>query len=215
MAKQTTSLAIQAYEKIKTNILNLTYPPGSPLTEIQLTEELKMSRSPVRSAIKMLETEGLILTDYHKSMIVKEITRQDIIEIYQLREVIEGSAFRMIFDVDKAREYSYRIEEKVVRMCAAEDNLFEWELADTKMHMEIISIYNNRRIERIYENNLSELIRMGHYSVQNGMMVEHTNNNLKKMVSYMRSNNYQKAFEILRDEHFIIGQRSALKTFTT
>lgn len=45
MAEKTTSLANQAYEKIKENILHLTYPPGMTLTEAMLTEELGMSRS--------------------------------------------------------------------------------------------------------------------------------------------------------------------------
>lgn len=54
MAAKTASLADQAYEQIKTNILNLTYPPGMPLTEAQLTQELGMSRSPVRTAIRAL-----------------------------------------------------------------------------------------------------------------------------------------------------------------
>ena len=51
MAEKTASLARQAYKKIKQNILDLTYPPGMPLTEALLTKELQMSRSPVRSAI--------------------------------------------------------------------------------------------------------------------------------------------------------------------
>ena len=66
MAEKTASLAGQAYERIRQNILNLTYPPGMPLTEAMLTKELNMSRSPVRSAIQKLEAEGLIVSDYHK-----------------------------------------------------------------------------------------------------------------------------------------------------
>ena len=139
-----------------------------------------MSRSPVRTAIQMLQVEGLIVSDYYKSMTVKEITDKDINEIYQLRELLEGAAFRQIFTSGRYEEYSYRIEEKVVRMCAAAGDLYEWEIADTAMHMEIISIFDNDRINRIYENNLSELIRIGQYSIRNGMKIPRTNDNLKK-----------------------------------
>lgn len=45
MSGKAKSLADQAYETIKQNILNLTYPPGMPLTEAKLAEELGMSRS--------------------------------------------------------------------------------------------------------------------------------------------------------------------------
>lgn len=211
MAEKTISLADQAYARIKENILNLTYPPGMTLTEAMLTKELDMSRSPVRTAIHMLQTEGLIVSDYYKSMMVREITDKDIQELYQLRELLEGAAFKEIFTSGRQEEYSYRIEEKVVRMCAASGDLYDWEVADTTMHMEIISIFENERINRIYENNLSELIRIGQYSIKNGMRIPRTNENLKKMVQYMRKNNYEKAFEILKADHFGTGKDSALK----
>ena len=178
MAEKTASLAAQAYEKIKENILNLTYSPGMPLTEAMLATELGMSRSPIRAAIQMLRSEGLIVSDYYKSMTVREITDRDINELYQIRELLEGAAFRLIFSLGRNEEYSYRIEEKVVRMCAAAEDPYEWELADTAMHMEIISIFDNERINKIYENNLCELIRIGQCSVQNGMKISYTNENL-------------------------------------
>ena len=204
------SLADQAYHTIKENILNLTYPPGMPLTEAILTEELNMSRNPVRTAIKMLQSEGLIVSDFHKSMTVKEITDKDILEIYQLRELFEGAAFKLIFSSGRAEEYSYRIEEKVVRMCAAAGNAYDWEVADTKMHLEIISIFDNQRINKFYESNLFELIRMGLYSLKGGMEMERTNANLKTMIEYMRKNDYENAFKILKQDHFITGKDSAL-----
>lgn len=210
MAEKNISLADQAYEKIKANIMNLTYPPGMSLTEAFLTKELGMSRSPVRTAIQMLQVEGLIVSDYYKSMTVKEITDKDINDLYQLRELIETPAFQLIFDSGRYEEYSYRIEEKVVRMCAAASDLYEWEVADTAMHMEIISIFENKRINKLYENNMSELIRIGQYSVKNGMHIPKTNENLKKMVTYMRKGNYEKAFEILKNDHFGTGKTSAL-----
>ena len=208
--EKTVSLADQAYETIKTNILNMTYPPGMALTESRLARDLGMSRSPVRTAIRMLQTEGLIVTDYYKSMTVKEITEKDIREIYQLRELLEGAAFRTIFISGRNEEYSYRIEEKVVRMCAAASDIYAWEVADTAMHMEIVSILENSRVDRIYENNLSELIRMGQFSVQNGMDIDRTNENLKKMVQLMRQGEYEKAYAILRDDHFTTGMGCAL-----
>lgn len=211
MTEKSLSLADQAYEKIKENIMDLTYPPGMPITEAQLTKELGMSRSPVRSAIQMLQTEGLIESDYYKTMIVKNITRQDIHEIYQLRELIESSAFQYIFSSGQYEEYSYRIEEKIVRMCAAAGDIYSWEVADTDMHMEIVRALNNERINRVYENTLSELIRIGQFSVKNGMRIPKTNENLKKMVKHMRNGNYEKSFAILKADHFEIGKDRALK----
>ena len=211
MSEKPLSLAEKAYEKIKQNIMNLTYPPGMPLTEAMLTKELGMSRSPVRSAVQMLQTEGLVESDYYRSITVKKITRQDIEEIFQLRELLESYAFRQIFTSGRHEEYSYRIEEKVVRMCAAAGDLYKWEIADTDMHMEIIRALGNSRINKVYENTLSELIRIGQCSVKNGMRIPKTNDNLKKMVKYMREGDYEKSFAILKADHFEIGKDSALK----
>ena len=211
MAEKTASLARQAYKKIKQNILDLTYPPGMPLTEALLTKELQMSRSPVRSAIQKLQTEGLLVSDYYKSITVKEITQKDIIEIYQLRELIEEAAFRLIFCSGRNEEYSYRIEEKIVRMCAVSSDLYEWEVDDAAMHLEIISIFDNDRINRIYKNNLSEFIRIGQYSVKNGMHIPQTNTNLRNMVRYMREENFEKSYDILRTLHLESGMDNALK----
>lgn len=210
MTEKHISLADQAYDTIRTNILNLTYPPGMSLTEAKLTAELNMSRNPVRTAIKMLQAEGLIITDYYKSMTVKEITEKDIQEIYQLRELLEGNAFQLIFTLARQEEYSYRIEEKVVRMCAAAGDVFKWEVADTNMHLEIVSIFENERINRIYETNLSELIRMGQCSIHNGMDIARTNENLKKMVTFMRTSQFEAAYDILKEDHFTIGKETAL-----
>lgn len=211
MEPKKTSLADQAYAVIKQNILNLTYPPGMPLTEAKLTQELGMSRNPVRTALKMLQSEGLIVSDFYRSMKVKEISDKDIQNIYQLRELLEGAAFRQIFDSGKASEYSYRIEEKVVHMCAVSADPYAWETADTEMHLEIVSIFENERITKFYESNLSELIRIGLYSIKGGMRIDSTNANLKKMVEFMRSNDYENAFAILVKDHFMMGKDSALK----
>lgn len=211
MAEKKRSLADQAYDQIKDRILRLSYPPGMALTETMLTQELGMSRNPIRTALKMLQSEGLIVTDYYKSMTVREISEKDIYDIYQLRELFEGEAFKMIFETGRAEEFSYRIESKVVNMCAAANDIFNWEVADTAMHLEIISIFDNERITKFYESNLSELIRMGMYSVKNGMRISTTNENLKKMVKYMRANQYEKAFDILKKDHFTLGKDSALK----
>ena len=211
MPEKTASLSTQAYDKIKENILNLTYPPGMPLTEAMLTAELGMSRSPIRAAIQLLQTEGLLISDYYKSITVRDITEKDINELYQIRELLEGAAFRLIFTSGRYEEYSYRLEEKIVRMFATADNTFEWEIADTAMHMEIISIFENDRINKIYENNLCELIHIGQYSVRNGMQISKTNENLKRMIEYMRKGDAEHSFAILKADHFEIGRDSALK----
>ena len=204
MAKRL-SLSDKAYSIIKENIVNLTFPPGMILTEVKLAEELNMSRNPIRSAIKHLQAEGLIVTDFHKAMMVREITEDDIREIYELREIIETKAFKTIFETNQHEAYSYKLEEAVIKMCAAAEDVYQWEVADTKIHMIIVSVLENERINKIYEQNLAESIRMGLYTVKNGIVMQQTNDNLRKMIKYMRDGDYENSFKILMEDHFTLA----------
>ena len=86
---QTLSLSEQAYMVIKRNILDLTYEPGSDLTEARLAEEMQMSRMPIRSALHRLELEDWIVADFRKKTKVKPIFKQDVLDIYQMRSLLE------------------------------------------------------------------------------------------------------------------------------
>lgn len=210
-SRKTESLSELAYNYIKNNILNLTYLPGSILTESGLAAELNISRMPIRTAVIALENEGLLTSEHYKSIKVKEITRKDILEIYQLRELLEVNALKMIFDLKKTYEYSYRIEEKVVRMKAAQNDSYKWEKADTEFHMEIVSVYENERINRIYSNNQNELVRIGILSKKSKDHVEHIIKRLYEFVEYVRNDSYEKALEILMIDHITSGKDMALK----
>jgi len=208
------SLTDLAYENIKKKILNLTYPPGSFLTEASLAEELETSRMPIRMAVRRLEMEGWLVADFRKKKRVKDITRKDVLEIYQLRSLLESNALKMIFDLKKTWKYSHRIEEKVVRMKAAQNDLYEWERADTEMHMEIVSIYENERINRIYRNNQDELIRIGLMSEKKERHVQEIIEGLYRFLEAVRGERFSEAMEILSREHLDAGQDMALKKTT-
>ncbi|MFC3057904.1 GntR family transcriptional regulator [Paenirhodobacter populi] len=61
------------YDVLRDEILDLTLPPGSPIDEIQLSERLKMSRTPIREALVRLASEGLVSTLPNRSTIVSNI----------------------------------------------------------------------------------------------------------------------------------------------
>ncbi|HYF92363.1 MAG TPA: GntR family transcriptional regulator [Symbiobacteriaceae bacterium] len=204
------SLMELAYATIKKRILNLTYPPGSALTEAGLAEELRTSRMPVRMAVRRLENEGWLIADFRKKTRVKPITRKDVLEIYQLRSLLESNALKMIFDLKKTWEYSHRIEEKVVRIKAAQKDLYEWERADTELHMEIVSVYENERITRIYRSNQDELIRIGLMSGKSEWHVQEIIEGLYRFVGAIREDRFPEALEILRRDHLEAGRDLAL-----
>ncbi|WP_372741697.1 GntR family transcriptional regulator [Neptunomonas sp.] len=87
-----TSRAEHAYQQLLSAILSGELKPGSRIREVELAEWLKISRTPVREAVRRLESEGLICTAGHQGMAIAELDYQAVMELYQMREVLEATA---------------------------------------------------------------------------------------------------------------------------
>jgi DNA-binding GntR family transcriptional regulator len=79
----------QAYEYIKNAILLNQLRPGTPVREMELAEELQMSRTPIREAMRDLEAEGLVVSYASRGTFVSTITPYDVEEIGELRALFE------------------------------------------------------------------------------------------------------------------------------
>ena len=85
------SLADQVFERLESDILTGKYQRGEILTEMKLCQELGVSRTPVREALRRLEQEHII-EECAKGMLVLSITAEDAENIYNIRRHIEGLA---------------------------------------------------------------------------------------------------------------------------
>lgn len=88
---KTVSLADQVFEKLENDIITGVYPRGEILTELKLVEQLGVSRTPIREALRRLEQERLI-ADSPKGSVVLGITVEDLMDIMDIRKHIEGLA---------------------------------------------------------------------------------------------------------------------------
>lgn len=82
------------YELLRKRIFNGNYKIGEKLVENDIATQMRVSRTPIREAFRKLETEGLVKHIPRKGIFVKGLDRQDIIEIYSIRSVLEGLAAR-------------------------------------------------------------------------------------------------------------------------
>ena len=85
------SLATQVFEKLEEDIITGVYPRGEILTELKLVEQLGVSRTPIREALRRLEQERLI-AESGKGSVVLGITLEDLVDIMDIRQRIEGLA---------------------------------------------------------------------------------------------------------------------------
>src|SRR5262245_27884958 len=86
----------QAYEQIKTRLINSDYPPGSFLSERQLARNLGMSKTPVKAALERLESEGFITVSPQQGIVVRELSVQEIADLYEIRSALESYALRTL-----------------------------------------------------------------------------------------------------------------------
>ena len=83
-----------AYMRLRSEIRGGTLLPGSRLRETELADRLQVSRTPVREALKRLESEGLVVFSQPRGMTVTELSAGQVLELYAMREILEGAAAR-------------------------------------------------------------------------------------------------------------------------
>ena len=81
-----------AYDYIRKAVLNGEYTPGQPLLEAELAQKTGVSRTPVRQALRQLESEGLITIRTNLGAVVKSMTMKEYREMSEVRQALESGA---------------------------------------------------------------------------------------------------------------------------
>lgn len=87
--------AEKAYNQIKVKIITAKMPPGSVIDEAQLMREFALGRTPIREAIKQLQTESLVVVTPRKGMYVADIAVTDLLQIFEVRVELESFATKL------------------------------------------------------------------------------------------------------------------------
>lgn len=88
-------LSQQAYKKVKAMIMSKKLQPGQKIVQDKLAESLGISRTPLRSALQMLEAEYLVESVPRRGMMVKKYSDKEVIEIYDCRMALEEAAVKL------------------------------------------------------------------------------------------------------------------------
>ncbi len=90
--KDYASLSDKVYDHLRNGIIEGRYKTGECLVEMKIAEELQVSRTPVREALKQLELEDLVVSQPNRGVIVKGFTREDYRDVFTIRHLLEGLA---------------------------------------------------------------------------------------------------------------------------
>ncbi len=85
-----TTDASKAYTLIKERVIKIKMPPGSVIRETELMNELDLGRTPIREALKRLESENLVIVKPRQGMFVADIPITDLIQIFEVRVELEA-----------------------------------------------------------------------------------------------------------------------------
>ncbi len=145
------SLAEDAADRIREQILDGGFKQGEHLVEAKIAEQLNISRGPVREAFKLLRAEGLLKEEPRRGTFVVSLTAHDVREIYGLRAALEGRAGRMIArSKDPAVLARLRaLADEIDRAVAAGDAVAA-SRADLAFHEGLCELCGNSRIHEVF-----------------------------------------------------------------
>jgi DNA-binding GntR family transcriptional regulator len=84
--------AVYAYQQLRRSIVEGRLRPGERIVESRVAEDLELSRTPVREALRMLQSEGLVVIEPNRGSSVRSLTVAEIADLYELRARLEALA---------------------------------------------------------------------------------------------------------------------------
>ncbi|WP_438335098.1 GntR family transcriptional regulator [Clostridium cochlearium] len=143
-------------EELRSAIFDKKLKEGDRLVENNIAKSMGVSRTPVREALRQLEIEGLAINIARKGTLVKGISKEDIMEIYDIREVLEGLAVRGAC-LNISRKEIFRLKEiiKIMRKSINENDTDKYIKSHNEYNRIILDASKNKRLvsnlEYIYE----------------------------------------------------------------
>ncbi len=143
-------LSTKIFNILREDILNGQYAEGAKLIESRLAKELGVSRTPVREALKQLELEGIVENIPNRGVIVLGISKQDLEDIYTIRNAIEGIAARWAVDrmTEEELEELKEIYE-LMEFYTHKNDIEKFAELNTKFHELIYKATKSRHLEQV------------------------------------------------------------------
>ncbi|MEN6349091.1 MAG: GntR family transcriptional regulator [Syntrophomonas sp.] len=193
-------------EAIKEGVLK----PRERLMEIQLAEELGVSRTPIREALRKLELEGFIVMVPRKGAYVADISFKDIADVFEIRIALEGLAAGLAAEriTDEEMEEMERLVVEKAEAIALQDfdRLIE---VDTKFHEAIYMASRNQRLFTIINNLREQIQRYRATSLSVPGRMQQSLEEHRDIVEAIQSRDSQVARQVVQDhienaEHYMI-----------
>src|SRR2546427_2442268 len=95
----------RVYDHLREEILAGRLKPGAELAEVPLSEQLGVSRGPIREALGRLASEGLVTVRPRRGAVVRSLSKEEFLELYQVREALEMMAVKLAVPRLRAEDF--------------------------------------------------------------------------------------------------------------
>lgn len=203
-----------AYNQIKNLIIKNRIEPNTLLVERQLSEQLGVSRTPIREALKRLTSEGLTEFIPGKGVFVSNLTFEDFINISEVREALEGMAAKLC---------TLKKDEKVIE--TLEKNLDALEEAlnsgdydqsveyDIQFHHILISGAKNPKLENLLNGIYDQINRFAFFSVSDVERQRMSLRQHRKVLEAIKNDDANLAEKLIRDHIIHVKEYHVKKVF--
>ena len=144
-------------DQLRSAIMYGSLAPGDQLGEAELAGQLGVSRGPLREAMQRLVQEGLLRSERHRGLFVRELTPDDVRDVYVARLAVERTACELIMRGNRGEALA-RLTPAVERLAqaAASGDRDAMSDADQEFHQTLVSCAGNSRLERMTQTLLVE-----------------------------------------------------------
>lgn len=160
--KRGSSYVSVAYSQVRRLIFSGELPPGSRVTVRPLADRLKLSPTPIRTALAALERQGLLEIHEHRGYFVPQLGRADMLEIYEIRQAVDSIASRRAARSESRAALVAQLDDLLgrQRQCVESGELDTYRDLDVVFHQAIWRGSGNRRLVSVSDNLLGQ-VRVG------------------------------------------------------
>ena len=155
------TLATRAYEDLKRLLMKGAYVPGDFLTEGELARRLKMSKTPVRTALTRLEMDGFVTVSPQQGIVVREASIHDVLDIFDIRMALETFVVRRLATtISPPQVDRLRANLEAQAKAAKEQDTQTTTRLDTEFHLMLCDFAGNLEIRDVMERLRGKLHRI-------------------------------------------------------
>ena len=195
-------------ELLRQRIFNRELPPGNWIDELKLAEEYGISRTPLREALKVLATEGLVTMKERRGAYVTEVNEKDLTDVYHLLCLLEADAASVV--ATKATDGQIKelqvLHDSLEKATKNRERFFE---INEAFHMRLLEIANNRWRDQIVAD-LRKVMKLNrHNSLLKAGRIEESLDEHRSIMAAMAERNAELAAHAMRT-HFTNGLEAAV-----